>query len=444
MLYDYLEADGVEVINTARLQAYLTNVGSPFDTGPAICRCDSLTAEILGAPAPYDTPATDPAPWYDVDYDHSGEYLGFLPLSITGLDNNPRAREISGVVGGGGTFGPVRDLPRTITVTGVLIGSSCCGAEYGLHYLTEALQSCAGTSCQGGCVSMYLCCPDPGMTKIEFDAKYRRTFLGSSLVSGPEVVRRTAGNGGTCTTGACSGGEMIEVEFVIVASNPWAWTDLRPALDVALPEPGTGDCIEWCTDSVDGVCDGEPCLFQDCSETATCVDPLLTVVIPPQPTAPATDFCVALSSEWVCYDVDLSTRPRWSEDYPVITVSSGNVELRNVRIAIYERGDPTTTTCDQNRDDQLCSPVNDFVIRYMPAGSEMTLDGRTGRASIDCGNGCQPATSAFGDDDGSPFTVAPLDCARYCVCVSTDNALPAPGFPTAGTNLSVSFSGKGL
>lgn len=393
------------------------------------------------APLTYDTPATDPAPWYDADLPESGSFLGFLPLSVTGLEDNPRARSVTNAVGGGGVFGPVRDLPRTITVTGLLIGSSCCGAEYGVHWLSEALAGCTGDTCDGDCVTAYNCCPDATQTHDEFQAQHRRTFRRTALVSGPTITERR-GNG-RCAAGTCAiNGDIIQVEFVLVAASPWAWTDPIELLDVGLPIGGTGDCIEWCTP---GSGDTHDCAAADCSfapcEAATdaCADPLHPVPAPPVPTRPDAGFCVPIAPERACFDIDLTTRPQWSCDVPVITLTAGLTELRNIGITIYEKQEGTALTCDEIADRDRCGPVMDVFITYVPPGGAVTVDGQVGRAVIECGGECRTASTVFGSQDGGPLRIKELCCALYCVCVTSDPLFP----PSADARLTFAVSGRG-
>lgn len=449
MLTDFLYAGVHEVVNNVRLQAYLRNIGSPFTTGPDICGCDTVTREMLedgAAPgSTYDTPATDPAPWYDVDLPESALFLGFMPLSMTGLDDNTRARGVTNAVGGGGIFGPVRALPRTITVTGLLIGASCCAAEFGIQYLAEALAGCNGSSCDGDCLTMYNCCPDAPTTKAVFDAAHRRSFRRAALVSGPTVTARV-GTGGGCARGTCGmNGDIIQVEFVIVAASPYAWADPIPRIDVGLPVGGTGDCIEWCLSlpaSGSSACEPGECTFGPCpSDANRCADPLKPVTVPPTPVQPTASFCVPLASERACYALDLSDRPEWVDDVPVITITAGSSELRNVTVSMYERPAGSTATCDEIADMNRCNPLNYWFSTYIPAGGSVTIDGQTGQATIDCndGAGCQTASNVFGSNNGGPVVVNPLNCAEFCVCVETDPNLP----PAADATFSLSTSGRG-
>lgn len=452
MLTDLLSTGPQEIWNMVRLQAYLENVGSPFTTGSAICGCDTIDRSMIDTEVPpepnsYDTPATDPAPWYDPDLPETADFLGFMPLSITGLNDSPRARNVTNAVGGGGIFGPSRALPRTIVVSGLLIGASCCGAEFGLHYLGEALAGCTGDTCEGDCIEMFNCCPDATMPRAEFLAKHRRTFRRTALVSGPTETGRV-GTGGGCARGACGvNGDIIEVEFTLVAASPWPWTDPIELLNVGLPIGGTGDCIEWCLSprrTLEFDTTGRTCLTGECthapckSAVDKCADPTRVVPAPPTPTAPDASFCIPIASERACYTIDLSTRPQWSSDVPMITLLAGSKELRNVRVTFYEKPVDTTLTCDEVADANKCAPFNDFVITYVPANGSVTIDGQIGQATTECEGDCRTASTVFGSQDGGPVKINEMTCAQYCVCIETDPNFP----PAADANLSLSISGR--
>jgi hypothetical protein len=471
MLKDYAAANGIEVWNLIRTQAYLTSVGSPFDSGPELCSCDTLTPANLEAPGTLYTTPDDPlhpAPWFDVDLPVSAEFLGFMPLTVTGTTDNPRARTVTNAVGGGGVFGPVRVQPRTMTVQGVLLGTSCCGVDYGMQYLSEVLSGCSG-GCDGDCFEMFDCCPTELLTNVQLDAAHKRTFRRTALVSGPtEVARQSTGS---CARGNCAGGDLVTVEFVLVAATPWAWTDPTPLLDVGWPQAGEGDCLVWCFPEataddcilwdLSGVggctwdtsggdlcidvltadpCPGETCLHAECVPAAdACADPLNPVVAPPQPSSPSAPFCTPLAPESACYSIDLTNRPTWSTDVPIMTITAGANALRNVRVTFYEKPTGTSLTCDQIAEADRCAPVNDFYITFVPAGSVITIDGQTGRATLDCGGECRNASTVFGSADGGPLVIKTLDCAEYCVCLEADPLFP----PGTDSSFELSISGRG-
>ncbi|MEU3782703.1 hypothetical protein [Streptomyces sp900129855] len=442
MLSDFLSVGGIEIVNTARLRAYLETVGSPLDSGSAICACDSLTNETFDD-ARYTTPddPDSPAPWYDPDVPESAQFAGFLPLSFEGIDDYPVRRTVTNAVIGGGALGPARVLPRTITVTGILLGATCCAVEYGLHWLAEALQGCTGSACGGDCVEMFNCCPGEDQEPAEFLARHRRTYRRVALVQGPTV---TARNGdGSCAAGQCaSGADIITVEFVLTAATPWAWTDETPLLSVSPPADDGTDCVEWCLHSAGAPvsqCGGE-CRLAECVDPqAACADPACSPPMPPQPASPDSCFCQAMATNRECYDLDLTDRPAWSSDVPMITVFAGSEDLRRLTISFFERTDEDAgLTCEEIADANRCEPLAAFEVAFVPAGGTLVLDGQTGRATVECGGGCETSTSVWGRD-GAPPTWPELDCSTVCVCLETDQIVP----PADDATVTIAVTGRG-
>lgn len=441
MILDYLKLGDNEVINLVRLSAYLDNVGSPFNSGTSLCSCDTITAAMLGDTG-YNTPSTDPAPWYDVDVPESALFLGVLPLSVTGWEDNTGVRSVVNAVGGGGSLGPRRVLPRVMTFTVLLVSASCCATSYGLQWLERALQGCCGPDgCGGDDLTAYNCCPDAPTTKAVFDAAHRRTMRRVALTSGPTVVDRSGT--GTCARGTCGAdGDVLTVEFTLTAATPDWWTDPTPVVDVALPVGGTGACIKWCLpDDVTPECAG-PCAFAPCPSSTLSVcgtDPRCAAPAPPTVTGPEPCFCVPLAYQRDCYTMDLTNRPQWSEDYPTLTIRAGSTDLRGVRVSVYERvpGDPAT--CDTVADNNSCTPVYEVFVTFVPANGVMTVDGETGRASVSCSGACNPATTVFGTSDGGPLKIQALSCAVYCLCISVSQQEDT----SVGSGMSVTVSGKG-
>jgi hypothetical protein len=442
VLTDYIKIGSNEIANTARLSAYIAALGSPFSTA-SLCACPTLTAEVIGD-LPYTIPANeDPdlaAPWYDVDVPDSADFLGFLPLSVAGTDDYPVTRAVTSSVSGTGSIGSPRITPRTITVTGLLIGRSCCAVEYGLHWLAEALQGCNGGSCSGDCMSMYLCCPPEEITAEQYNARYRRTYRRVALTSGPTVVQRD-GDGqcnGTCGNGA----DIVTVEFVLTAGTPWAWTDSTELLDVELPVDTSEDCVTWCkSPSEDPLCE-VPCPYATCHDAADlCADPLhAPAALPSTGSAPLTGACLPLATTRQCYELDLTDRPQWSVDALNVEIQSGTGPLRNVIVKLYSRGSfDDATPCDTIANSNRCNAYATWHISYIPAGGGITLDGQVGRAILECAGNCGPARNVYGED-GAPPAFPPLDCSSYCLCIETDVLNP----PAEGSGLIVSIAGKGL
>lgn len=471
----YLSLGGVEIANHARLEAYLASVGSPL-VAAEVCRCETFTGDLVGD-LPYTTPddLDSPAPWWDPDVPESEEFAGLLVLNVDGLDDFPVKRTVTNAVVGGGSIGPARALPRTITVTGILLGSTCCGVDYGLHWLGEALRGCTGGECDGDCLTLYNCCPPDDMTPEEFNARHRRSLRRVALVDGPNVVSRT---GSGCTSGECStGADVVTVEFVLTAGSPWLWTDPIPVMEVAPPADESDECVTWCIHGVppDTYClevadddcppgtlsapvsEGDecawpvheeepeipctgPCRLAPCEDpTAACADPSCMPPAPPMPTAPDTCFCLPLAVERECYDMDLTDRPGWSVDVPMITIRAGSDELRNVSISFYERSDgDDDLTCGQIADRERCNPHSVYHVAYVPAGGALTIDGQVGRALVECGGVCETSPDVYGRD-GAPPIFAAFECASYCVCIESDVQNP----PSPNAMVTIAVSGRG-
>ncbi|WP_327385079.1 hypothetical protein [Streptomyces sp. NBC_01207] len=446
MFSDYMALGGVEIANTTRLNQYLgpDGVGSPL-TSFGACVCPTLTAEVLGEEdMVYTTPAGDMAPWYDPDVPASEEFAGLMILSVDGMDTNPVTRSYTTAISGGASIGPRRVQPRVITVTGILLGSTCCGVEYGLHWLGEALAGCVSGECDGDCLTVFSCCPgEEGLTPEEFNDRYRRTVRRVALVNGPTVVSR---QGTGCKSGECTlGADIITVEWTMVAGTPWLYTDAMPIMEVPAAPEETDACVTWCLVERGGEpgtgCDG-------CCRLGTCPDPALSSTDaacqlptpPPSPQAPDSCYCLPLAATRMCYEMDLTDRPDWSVDVPMITVRAGRNDVDRVTISFFERSpDHDTLTCDQISDLDRCDAHSVYTIQHVPAGTALTIDGQIGRAVVECGDVCETSPYVFGQE-GSPPTFKAFDCATYCVCIETDSLFP----PGDDALITIAMSGRGL
>jgi hypothetical protein len=236
----------------------------------------------------------------------------------------------------------------------------------------------------------------------------------------------------------------VTVEFVLTAVTPWGWTDETPVLSVNLPTDDDSDCIQWCIHRPlpDWVPQCEPggCRLRGCPDVgAACADPACTPPSPPQPTSPASCFCQALSTNRECYDLDLTGRPAWSSDVPVITVYAGSEDLRRLTISFYERGDADAgLSASEVADKKRCDPLTVYEVGFVPASGTLTLDGQIGRATVECGGTCETATNVWGRD-GAPPSWPEIECGTLVMCLETDEMVP----PADDATVTVAMSGRG-
>lgn len=168
---------GNEVINSCRTLAYINRGLAPHWAPGAGDDCDCCCSCVDDGD--YTTPSGtsnggNPAPWFDLTRPESGEFFGVMIADMhlsTPLVAPPA----------GSTYGrscPI-PVPRTMTITGYLVASTCRGTGYGREWLVRALgQPCVG----GGCcptrnATMLLWCPEQECCESE------RALLDLRLVS---------------------------------------------------------------------------------------------------------------------------------------------------------------------------------------------------------------------------------------------------------------------
>lgn len=476
MLEHFLAFGDTEIANSARLAAYLESVGSPLDS-TGVCGCETFDAVLVGD-EPYTTPAEDGAPWYDPDVPESADFAGLMVLSVDGLDDHPMERTVTRSAAGSAALGPARVLPRTITVTAVLLGATCCAVDYGLRWLGQALAGCTGAGCGGDCMTLFNCCPAEFEEADVFAAAHRRTLRRVALVDGPRVIAR---NGTGCSgRGGCStGADLLTVEFVLTAATPWAWTDPVPVLDVEVPTDDGTECITWCVhrsinDPYEPVCvelgdscppgavaleftDAASCdltwpdresLNLPCDATcrlaacpdmdSLCGDPSCRTPAPPTALPPQTCFCKAIAVNSATYELDLSALPGWFGAAPLITVEAGSSDLRRLTITLYERRqEHEGLSCEEVAEAERCSPHSVFEVAYVPAGGALVLDGQVERASVECAGNCESSSDAYGRD-GGPLQFPLLDCSAYCVLLEADAIFA----PADDARITIALSGR--
>jgi hypothetical protein len=169
----YLYFNSSEIGNNDRVTSYLKGypelgiegLRNPNMSVAASCGCTNARClycdQGSGPDGAYLSPRLDDAPWFDPDAPDSEEFAGFFIEEITGFDSTVRRDFTDGAISGG-SLGPLRLAGRCMTVTGWLLARTCCGAEYGLRWLQEALMGnnfCE--DCAYGDLYMLKCCP-PG------------------------------------------------------------------------------------------------------------------------------------------------------------------------------------------------------------------------------------------------------------------------------------------
>lgn len=424
MPLDYLCFAGTQIANNCATVAYAQGGYSTLDVRN--CGCCTNLPDALGEH--YSTPAGDAQPWIDASDPDSADFAGLLITDITGLDFAPFSRTVIDNSAGGAILGRGRYGPRTIVVTGVLIGATCCAVGYGMRWLASMLRgSCDTTSaasrCAGDDLEYYTCCPEvcedaPGFTSFAACfAPYKRTLHRVALTDGPEIVS-TQGTG----CGCCESCPVQTIQFTLTAGEPYAYSDPMVIAQGVPLAPSDSVCPIWVK-----VPPGTAC-----SNVGPCADPPDCTLDPdcPQPVAPPSIpivanpcSCSPLNISTVCADVPPNSISATAEGVPIIQIFAGMTALRNVVITIYTnpQGLPPASL-------DPCSACAQVTVAYIPPSGTLTLDGTVRKATITCpGSSPTPANTLIGSGF-RPFTWPTLDCGnvRYTICVQASTVSVSP------------------
>lgn len=424
MIEGLLFLAGTEIGSTARVAQYLAR-GGPAQLQEG-CVCPALPQAI--GDLRYQTPATDPAPWYDPAEPRSARFGGLWIETIDGMGPSYE-RKVTQRVGNGAVKSRGRMASKTLTVTGWLFAADCCAADFGLRWLTAALYSSCST-CAGDDLCFLACCPSvvpadtPGAEQGPDGRWYDtptqlRTMTGAALIQSPRIVTRAQGCGGGCddSAGDTAVGlrPIYRVQFVLDV-DPCVWREPLTVLDAAPWPAPTGDepCnVTFTTQCCDPANPGCAC-STPCSPDELC---------PPAPTPPlvppAVPDCVCIPLQVVrqCVDIPPEQVPTWEEGRLAIKVFAGAQPIRNLAISVW----PNLLDRDP-ADLSDCNTCGRFYVTHVPANSTLTIDGRTCTATLDCpGNATSDASANVYGSAGGPLECVSLSCGiRYTVCADID------------------------
>lgn len=220
----YFTLDGQEVINVARTEAYTENADMhwfkpAFDVPHLPEMLDHL---------PYTTPALDPAPWYDPDVPESGDFYGYYPLDVAGIDDSTRTSSVFESTVDGGLPGRLRHATKSAVFNGLLLGRNDKAVEYGMRWLSRVLLGnlCVGDPIDHGMGTTLTFLSSEPVEDLTVDPvvaldKITRTLRRFAVNNGPTINAKH-------TMRSCEG-EAWVVQFTGVAGKPFM---LGPESDI--------------------------------------------------------------------------------------------------------------------------------------------------------------------------------------------------------------------
>lgn len=417
MAYDgLLVFGGMEIANSSRCSAYVRAGIAPVTMKVQHDDSWGWTAWAEGDPE-YRTPVLDEPPWWSVDDRDSDDFAGVWPLEVRGLATTEHERPVVEASGDGGGFGRGRWKPRVLTVRAMLIAATPAGLEYGLRWLTDALLGSLCGNEQGDVLCYYAVAPDLDTEQVLEDEaaaracvdSYRRQLHRVSMTKAPAVdewwgrqpgvdVSALGTRAGTSSAPCCA-----TVSFELTAGVPQAYW----------PEQLVADSVSWASAAVRGTtftvagADGR-CHDDGCGSAVSALrdpeGPLAPIVVRPVlaggvPRPPIITKRTAVT-------IPAAMLPPQGEAVPTVRIRTGARPERYLRVQLAPNplGNAPSAVV-------ACGACDGLTVRYLPADSELVLDGVTGRATVTAPGGeVMDATSVVMGPDGGPWVPPILDC----------------------------------
>lgn len=411
----------MDFVNNERTMAYhrwaCLNGLYPEGCNPTIdlCYCPDDSPEV-----PFVDPITDNVCWYDTAAPESAQFLGAFILGVNGKYDSTFSREVADGFIEGSLLQRARLKGRAMGFDIVLLATSEEGMAYGVEWLRRVLEDnlCTGvnpcSSCAGQAFTLRKHCP---MSEDILDDGLH-VWLSTGLVDGLVEVKRTPTNG--AYNGCYS--TLRQFTFSVQAESPYSYSvePTTTCIGDASDEDAYVRCYDWtsdCIECVDSSC-CDKCGFDQLCQCYPSVDIVPTLLI---------DDCYC---EPLAKIIQCCCTPDISDGYDsafVIQIYSGTnfadddykrFGLRDFRLKIYQNPKGLPCITDDDSYDDWCNLDDgciDLKVSYIPENSTLSIDGRTGRITLDCNGTCRPFDHVVTSDDGSVFPLI-MRCAPMMVC----------------------------
>lgn len=417
MFRGWLQLGQTEIANSGRTIAYMKNGVRNLSTEIVTDDSWPMLPVWLDRESVWQRPELDDdCPWYDSTESASAEFAGVWPMSVEGADSTPVDREVvEGAIAGGG-FGVLRTPPRTLTVEALVIASTPAGLRYGLGWLGSALR---GEACEDGGEPRQLLFLDsaPPMDAQMDEAEVRAMadaevrMLSQVVLTGEVTVDEMFSPWVHENRGATA----ARVTFELTAGVPWIWRMPMPLVSGLQPALGESQTVTFESADEDGNFPSG-CLEETSVLTDPARAPLATL---PRPLTPAAALSgMPLESRRLTWQLEAGRVPRWAETLATVTVRTGPVEERSIRLQWVQGGAATAR-------DISCNTVGEAMIGYVPANSTFTLDAVTGSAEVITSDGRRlDGTPVVTGRQGGPWRPPILRCSQpYTLVIDTDETV---------------------
>ncbi|UOK18349.1 minor tail protein [Arthrobacter phage BruhMoment] len=392
-MYDgYLQFGGVEVFNRARAAAYLKALAPQVQVKIE----DAVLRTGLGH-SPYTTPSRDNAPWYRGKRTSAARFLGLYPGKVIGAEDSTRVLEVTELHGDGAVMTSPRHGSREIRYVTSAFALDEEAMEEGMAWLRDIMAndgcSDADWGCTGNTVKMFAALPKDRVTAYNLARAFHRV----EATDAPRVTKKWRTSKGLL---------IWQVEFILTAGVPWAFTSLAQVATLAMD---TGVNFQ---DPA-----GENCAAGSSAYDDFVTDPYFTAISrPPKPPTILPPNVLDISS----WRRKTATIPqvhsqRWGRVVPVVNILTENA-VQYVRLRFY-RSSAGLSGCDFD---------GEILVSYIPSTAVLTLDGIKREARLKLSDGrTVPAGHLLFGSDGRPFIWPTLGCQN--TYTMTADIMPGQG-----------------
>lgn len=401
--------------------------------------------------ADFSNPIDDGVCWYDPVIPESADFLGAVIVGSANLRSSTFKRELQDAVNGGSVLG-LPDIPgKQIVLEIELIATSQAGMNYGIQWLGRQFAddqrcpadgaSCA--SCQGQLLTVRMHCP----TETSLDDGLH-SWSAAGTIDGLKIGEDDFPLGrancekavsGTITIGTESFDSYSTLPFSSVEVDVGdAFTALGNCLiDDAPPEfPCCPICAETCDPcTTDPGCDCLPPFVLEpevVGSTAPCfTDPLCrciaAVAINDIPSGYETALRMTFRAGWDAlnpvfqrFGMRNAVFRVWENPPTSILVADGPDIGSDPDLVSLPDGLPLPT--DMETYEQLAQriiPCAEIGVSWIPAGSELVVDGLSGRTWLKCNGRCIDHSSRVSTISGTIFPLK-ARCTNLIVTVEWD------------------------
>lgn len=145
---------GDEIINNDRTLAYARHLGLGW-----LSNCEDCEAsDIILSGTTYQTPISDPAPWWDDHFPQRAGFCGVFGVDVTGVEDSTASAQVTPNLAHGGVIGATRLAPKEFTVRALAVADGECALQEGIAWYQRHVHE-RNKPCQPAYLTFFYCCP---------------------------------------------------------------------------------------------------------------------------------------------------------------------------------------------------------------------------------------------------------------------------------------------